>query len=224
MKTGCSRTEAISPEGLRARWPRAWRALGLGADTALCEALLSRYQESHRAYHTLQHLGECLALLDREAVEAVHLAEIELALWFHDAIYDTQAADNEARSAAWAVTALRAQGAPAAVVQRVQDLIMATCHRASPAGLDAELLVDIDLAILGAEEARFWEFEAQVRQEYAWVPEAVFRQKRGEILQEFLGRAQLYSTPAIRTEREARARANLRAAISRLGDPAWKTP
>jgi predicted metal-dependent HD superfamily phosphohydrolase len=179
------------------------------------DALLARYSEPHRAYHTLQHLGECLALFDEVASLARHAAEIELALWFHDAIYDVPAVDNEARSADWAVSALRAAAAPATVAERVHALVMATRHAASPTpGTDEELLVDIDLSILGATPERFAEYETQIRREYAHVPEAEFWQRRKGILRAFLDRPAIYGTQPLHARFEAAARNNLRRAAA----------
>ncbi|HWA25203.1 MAG TPA: hypothetical protein VG734_05960, partial [Lacunisphaera sp.] len=81
---------------------------------------------------------------------------------------------------------------------------------------DAALLLDIDLAILGQPAERFWQYEAAIRQEYAWVPAVTFAEKRAEILRKFLERPALYQTPAFRTRYETTARANLKAAIERL--------
>ncbi|MGM9428974.1 MULTISPECIES: HD domain-containing protein [Burkholderiales] len=113
----------------------------------------------HRRYHSLQHLGECIAQLEGALDLAVHAGDVEIALWFHDAIYGLQAKDNEQRSADWAAGELTRSGAGEAQVRRVRALIMATCHTAKPADADQQLLVDIDLAILGAEPARFAEYE-----------------------------------------------------------------
>jgi len=143
-------------------------------------------------------------------------ADIELALWFHDAIYDVQGHDNEARSAHWAVQALVAGGVDAARCQRVHDLIMATCHTALPASPDQALLVDIDLAILGAPAARFAEYTRQISAEYAWVPPQVYAVKRRAVLQGFLDREQIYTTPVVAQRLAQRARANLARAISSL--------
>jgi hypothetical protein len=133
--------------------------LGARAPAGLFEALAARYAEPHRAYHTLQHLQECFAALDPVAGEAEHLAEVRLALWFHDAIYDTHAHDNEEASARWASDSLAEGGADRAAAERVRALILATKHDALPAAGDAQLLVDIDLSILGASDARFVEYE-----------------------------------------------------------------
>lgn len=198
---------------LETSWQRAWNHLGLQAPDGLRERLISAYQEPHRRYHSLQHLGECIAHVESALELAIHPGEVEIALWFHDAIYELQARDNEKRSADWAVDEMTRCGALAGQTQRVFALIMATCHTAMPVEPDQQLLVDIDLAILGADPARFAEYDAQVKAEYSWVPEAMYRVKRREVLQGFLDREVIYHTLYFRTRREQQARANLQAAI-----------
>ncbi|MFG6485535.1 N-methyl-D-aspartate receptor NMDAR2C subunit [Roseateles sp. BYS78W] len=200
-----------------ASWRAAWQALGGTGNDALHAALLSRYAEPHRAYHTQQHLAECLALFDEFRALAERPAEVEIALWFHDAVYDVHRHDNEAVSADWARTALLDAGASPDVAGRVAALVLATRHSAAPATVDEQLLVDIDLAILGAAPARFAEYEAQIRVEYGFVPPAVFKEKRGAILAGFLARPVLYGTAALHARFEAAARANLRQAIASPG-------
>ena len=197
-------------------WRDAWQALGVTAPAGLLDALVARYAEPHRAYHTLQHLRECFEALASGASLAEHLAEVQLALWFHDAIYDTRAQDNEEQSARWASESLAQAGAQEDAVARVHDLVMATKHAAVPTGRDAQLLVDVDLSILGAPEARFAEYERQVRREYAWVPEDGFRRARARVLESFLARPRIYSTRWFEQRLEERARANLSRSIEEL--------
>lgn len=205
----------MKPEALLANWTEAWRALGIEApDLALCAELQRRYGEPQRHYHTMQHLGECLAWFEREKALAEHPGEVAIALWFHDAIYDVHAHDNEARSADWAREALRAAGANEEAAERIHALVMATRHDAVPEGRDAELLIDIDLSILGAEPARFAEYERQVHAEYAFVPDEVRLPRRREILQRFLDRDAIYATPRMHALLEARARTNLQHSIA----------
>lgn len=199
-------------------WADTWRDLHLAApDDDTLASLLAHWAQAHRRYHTLQHLRECLALFDANRALARHPGEVALAVWFHDAVYDTGRHDNEAASADWAVRALAQAGAATEVVQRVHALIMATRHSQAPATPDERLLVDIDLAILGAAPARFDEYERQIRDEYGFVPEALFREKRGEVLRGFLERPTLFATPALSDRFEAAARANLARAIAALG-------
>lgn len=196
-------------------WQRVWHGLGVPApQTDLQTRLLACYAAPQRHYHSQQHLAECLAALETGLPLAQHPAEVEVALWFHDAVYDLHRSDNEQKSADWACEALQAAALPAALCQRVHDLVMATRHSAAPEGPDAQLLVDIDLGILAAPAARFAEYEQQIRSEYAFVPGWIFRRKRRAVLQSFLDRPQIYSTPVFHALHEAAARANLRAAVA----------
>lgn len=210
--------ETAGPDLLQASWRACWQALGAAGDgEALRQRLLAAWNEPQRKYHTRQHLGECLALFERCRPLAQQPAEVEMALWFHDAVYDLRGKDNEARSAAWAQAELQAAGVAPAAIGRIVAHIMATRHAALPVGTDQQLLVDIDLAILGAPRARFIEYEELVRAEYAWVPSWLFRRKRREILQQFLARRPLYHTPLLREEREQQARENLAYSMAALG-------
>jgi len=139
--------------------------------------------------------------------------ELVLALWFHDAIYDTTRSDNELRSADWAHASIRKAGLPATVADRVHALVMTTRHDAVPQGIDAGILVDVDLWILGAPAARFDEYERQIRQEYHFIPEGIFQQKRLEILNGFMGRDRIFTTPVFFEHHEQQARENLRRSI-----------
>ena len=192
-------------------WQRAWHALTPSSvpDSALYAQLIQKYAEPQRHYHTLQHLAECIARLEPALGLCRHPGEVEIALWFHDAIYDIQGADNEGQSARWAVQALADAGVGAEATERVKNLVLATGHSALPATDDERLLVDVDLAILGAEPGRFEEYERQIRQEYSHVPDQLFREKRREILAQFLARPRLYATPYFFSALEARARDNI---------------
>lgn len=154
-----------------------------------------------------------MTLFDQVAHLAEHPGEAAIALWFHDAVYVPLARDNEARSATWACDALRTAGAAQAVIARVHALVMATAHHDAKADADSRLVIDIDLAILGAEPERFAQYEQQVRAEYAAVPAVVYQRKRNGIPSRFLARRVIYPTPELRDRLEAQARTNLRRAI-----------
>lgn len=199
-----------------AAWQRLWQELGAATiNGGLMNQLVAAYSEGHRHYHTLQHLRECLAHFDAAGPLARHPAQVELAIWFHDAIYEPQRSDNEARSAAWARDSVLAAGCADEVAQRVHALVMATQAHVAPADdPDAALLLDIDLAILGAAPARFAEYERQVRAEYAHVDDAAFQAGRQRVLAGFLERPRIYVTPVFHDALEARARENLQRVIA----------
>lgn len=195
------------------RWAELWRQLAGRPAPALYGELIAHYGEPRRKYHTARHLDECFEKFDEARELATHPAEVELALWFHDAIYDTRRQDNERKSADWARASAMQAGVTGEAAARVHALVMATRHDAVPSGADAELLVDVDLSILGAAPERFDEYERQIREEYAWVPAFVFRRKRAKILQGFLARPAIFSTALFRDRYEQRARANLKRSL-----------
>lgn len=200
------------------RWVAAWADLGVMPPPAgVIEALIAAYAEPHRAYHNQRHLSECLTHLGSVRALLHRPAEVELAAWFHDAIYDTKAHDNEQQSAEWAARTLRDAGQPESTARSVHDLIMATKHDGSPESHDAQYLVDADLAILGANPPRFDEYEEEVRREYSWVDEDAFRAGRTRVLQMFQARHSIYTTEEFRLRFEDPARANLRRSLARLG-------
>lgn len=199
-------------------WRRSWRELGQpAADEGLFRRLVDCWSEPHRHYHTLQHLGECLDLFEKVRACAQRPGEIELALWFHDAFYDPKRDDNEERSAQWARDSVLEAGVPADIADRLHALVLATRHEAVPEDVDAQLLVDVDLAILGSDPARFDESDEQIRLEYAHVPEAEYRAGRRRVLGDFLARPRLYSTDYFYSRYERQARENLSRTLARLG-------
>jgi predicted metal-dependent HD superfamily phosphohydrolase len=205
-----------APAPLRAQWQRTWRELGAVPDPNLFERLLAAWGEPLRHYHTLQHLQECLGHFEPARGHALHPGEASLALWFHDAMYDARRHDNEQRSADWVRECLLAACAGSDRADRVHALVMATRHDAAPLTGDAALVVDVDLAILGAPRERFDEYERQVRLEYAHVESAAYRAGRGRILRGLLARPAIYSTPSFRERFEAAARANLAHSLAQL--------
>jgi predicted metal-dependent HD superfamily phosphohydrolase len=198
-------------------WRRLWGELGAREiNGGLFNQLVAAYSEQHRHYHTLQHLRECLANFDAAGSLARHPAEVELALWFHDAVYEPQRDDNEERSADWAQRSVAAGGCEPAIGERVRALVLTTKGHAVSDDPDTQLLLDIDLAILGASADRFAEYERQIRAEYAHVPADAYRSGRTRVLQGFLQRPHIYGTAAYRDALEQRARANLGKALADL--------
>jgi len=196
------------------RWLALWPGDATGGH-AVYRDLAARYAEPHRAYHTLDHVADCLHRLDEVRPLLARPDEAEWAIWFHDAVYDPRRADNEERSAQLAVDTLHAAGVGEDRTGCVAELIRQTAHRAADLSGDAALVCDVDLAILGAERAAFDAYDAAIRQEYAWVPDDIFRRERARVLAGFLARPRIYQTPYFVDALEQPARANLSAAIRR---------
>lgn len=171
--------------------------------------LIAAYSEKQRAYHTLQHLYECLVLLDSIRSDLKDAYSVELALWFHDAIYDPQAKDNELKSAEL-FEKYMAQDLSVEIVEKIKRWIIATQKHEAMDELDLQFLLDIDLAILAASPERFEEYEKQIQQEYAWVESEIYSIKRKEVLAHFYQTESLYQTEYFQQNFEQRAKVNLR--------------
>ena len=182
----------------------------------LFEQLLSAYTQPNRHYHNAGHVGDCLELFDSARQLATQPGELEAAIWFHDAVYESRAEDNELRSAEWAEQGLVEAGVAEECVRRIGQLVLATKHEATPNLADSKLMVDIDLSILGRNSERFDEYDLAIRREFEWVPDGQYRPARAAVLRSFLDRAQIYSTSEFRQRFETTARANLTRAIRRL--------
>ena len=193
------------------------RRLGVPAGTTMFERLQSAYSESHRHYHTLEHIGACLDLHDEYRSLADNEDSVETAIWFHDIVYKTRSGKNEEESAEVARSFLLESGVDQNFADGVAELILVTKHDAPVIGQDAGLLVDIDLAILGESGPTFWRFEENVRKEYQWVPLFLYKKERVKILRSFLDRDRIYNCAVFRERFESRARENLEQAIAKLG-------
>ena len=187
------------------RWNRRFPRLhGLGAE------LLIRWQEPHRCSHDPRHLAERLQALDRLAGGDVE----ELALWFHDAVYQGRRGSDERSSARLARQLLGEEGERAGVVDEVARLVRVTeHHRPWPSDSAAQRVSDADLAIFGARAERYRESVADLRRENAGVPDDQWRLIRLWHLRGLQRRGVIYATPRARALWQARAEANIAAEL-----------
>jgi predicted metal-dependent HD superfamily phosphohydrolase len=199
------------------KWLLWWGHTGAeGNPNIPFDDLRFRYDEPHRAYHVMSHIEQCLEEFSEARRLAVNRYAVELAIWYHDAVYDPQSNVNEVRSAMLAKIMMQHAQLSEGFQQAVADLILATKHTVPPVHPDAQLLVDIDLSILGQSQEKFEEYEKQIRKEYAWVPRKVFARKRARILRRIAARRPIYSTDFFRKKYEAQAKRNLARSITRL--------
>lgn len=198
------------------RWQSLMKSFGLAENQSTYKDLVAAYSENHRRYHTVEHVSACLKYFDRCKKYSVEPEEIELALWFHDAIYRPFSNHNEKDSAEWAERFLRSRAVEEAKIARIYRLIMVTEHNAPTQTKDESILVDIDLSILGSSPEHYAEFESAVRFEYRKVPMLIYKKKRIEILSGFLAKQKIYQNEPFASLLEGQARINLAGAISQL--------
>jgi predicted metal-dependent HD superfamily phosphohydrolase len=205
----------VSP-ARRARWQALWSRLGAPGSSGDLASLEQQYATPGRHYHTLDHLDAVLRTFDTLGGIASHPDEAELALWFHDVIWEALADDCEERSAAWGRDVMTRAGLDRDQHHRVEQLILETRHLpVASVDDDAAVVRDADLAILAAPPDVFAGYEQAIRREYAMVRDQEFRAGRARILSGFASREPLFFT-SIMQEYAGAARANLGAAIARL--------
>ncbi|WP_394748684.1 HD domain-containing protein [Spongiimicrobium salis] len=198
------------------RWLALMDVFGFSENQSVFKELLALYSEKHRAYHNTTHINDCLQQLDAITSFLPFKKEMELALWFHDCIYNPYGKDNELKSAEKAKQFLLSQQAKPETIRCIWDMIMTTLHNGIPKNDAEALLVDIDLSILGSESAVYESYTAKIREEYKSVPGFLYRKKRKEILHLFLKKKRIYHTAIYYEGMEVRARNNISAEIMLL--------
>ena len=187
----------------------------------LLEGLRTRYAEPQRHYHTWSHIEATLKHFRRWEDEFHHPEPVLWALYWHDAVYDPLAQDNEEQSAQLLEREASGHLTPEDTAFAAK-MIRATAEHVVPPGLNAQdtadlaLFLDLDLFILGAPKSVYDRYEADIRAEYAFMPDDAFRTARTATLQGFLSRERLYFTQQAHREWEETARANLERAIAVL--------
>ncbi|WP_157944531.1 HD domain-containing protein [Mangrovicella endophytica] len=205
---------------IRQRFQVLWHGVADGADAeAVWQALDAGYGSAGRHYHDWRHVA---ALLSGHAAVRTHpdfarlpADAIDLAIVFHDAVYDPARSDNEALSAAM-LSDCAGASRDCDTVRAASAMILATATHAASGDPSTQLLLDLDLAILGAPRGDYIAYAAAIRQEYAAVPEDAWRIGRSAVLERFLARPRLYQTRHFGALLEAAARANLAAELSQL--------
>ncbi len=211
---------------MQSRFTALWSRLGVSApgldDSAA--GLLNAYSEPSRHYHSAAHLADVLEKLDwaktalqesgelgmMTPAEAAKMFDvIELSLWYHDAVYDAKAKDNEAKSRDWFLADAKKFGLGDDVAKDVAALIDLTAHHKEARTLPERIMTDCDLAILGAPPAAFKKYDDDIRKEYAHVPPLVYAPARQKVMAGFLNQPFIFKTEAFRKVYEAPAKRNL---------------
>lgn len=172
------------------------------------------YSEPHRRYHTWRHIEECRQLLreiqqepDALLPKEYHL--VDTALLWHDIVYDPRAefGRNELHSALFAY-----ENADIPENQRqelVRLILLTTGHKTAVGDPLGQLVVSIDLAILGSDPVRYAEYAADIRAEYAHVSDWEFAKHRSKFLLGMASQPVLYPRPDFERRFGGQARKNM---------------
>ncbi len=221
--------------GLKSRWVRLCSRLSGSSDPpGVCGLLFTgldrRYRSQNRHYHTWEHIRSCLVHFDEFAdSEVIEEPEaLETAIWFHDAIYEPGAKDNEEKSASFLLTQGGDAGIASDLLERAAKLIRATDHIRSGGSAaddhDSATIGDIDLAILGAPRKRYERYRRAIRREYRFLDGNDFSRRRSEFLRSMLASKRIYSTDFFYNRYEEPARGNIAYELEHLAGKGQRTP
>ena len=187
------------------------------AKTWAFDEIIAAHSQPHRRYHGVGHLEALFALLDEHAKSVVEPLSLHFGVWWHDVVYEPQASDNEARSAALARVRLTELGAASDLIECVDMLILATRnHWEAPAMGDGDYFLDADIAILGAPPSVYDRYADDVRSEYSFAPDPMYRAGRSRFLSGAIERQRLFRKPEFEAAYGSAARKNMRRELSRL--------
>jgi predicted metal-dependent HD superfamily phosphohydrolase len=174
--------------------------------------LTKAYSEKGRHYHNLQHILNMLNGAEAHKALASDHDALCFAIWYHDLVYNPMKGNNEELSADEAGKALKKLGLDAERIEKVQYMILRTKKHTEwkdDDDADISLLLDLDLAILGASPEKYEEYKKQVREEYRMVPGFMYRKGRKSVLQQFFTAPHIYRLEVFREKLEENARNNL---------------
>jgi predicted metal-dependent HD superfamily phosphohydrolase len=207
-------------ESLKLRWENLLLKFGIEQQTArlLYADWSNLYSRPDRHYHTLDHIQHFLAEVDALSARAKNLEAIEFAALLHDVIYDAKAKDNEEKSAEYAESILNNLDIPREVIDKVTRLILKTkTHQITEDDdIDTKIMLDADLAILGAEDDAYRRYAQAIRLEYAWVSDQDYRYGRTQFLQSLLKRQKIYQLEEMFEKLETKARQNIQQEIDAI--------
>jgi predicted metal-dependent HD superfamily phosphohydrolase len=202
---------------LHSRWISLFKDVGAEGDpTKYFRLLRNKYTEPYRHFHNLSHVEHCLGEYDGCKDLLKKPKEVEMAIWFHDLVYDIGSKDNEFKSAELAKRSIKEMSLTNTFGKTVGELIMVTLHKSEPKTSDGMYMADIDVSGLGGKPEVYERGEEGIRKEYASIPDDVFNPGRAQILKSFLSRPSIYYTNWFRNKYENMARQNLERTVARL--------
>lgn len=199
---------------MKNKFEKLWHQIGAQSDPGPeFDFLCKSYTQPGRYYHNLNHIEACLKDF-RDVSDITDTPElVELAIWYHDVVYDVNRSDNEQKSAEIAAEVCLRGNLSGDFAQQVFDLILATKHDRAAASVNEKMIIDADLAILGKPAAEYDIYEKAIRKEYAHVPDADFRNGRSAVLSSFLEKPAIYSLEFFLAKYQDQAMENIQKAI-----------
>lgn len=185
---------------------------GLVRNGQSTDGLLEAYSEPHRRYHTLDHIDDMLASVAEMSASydlpSHKSLSLELAVWYHDFVYEVGSVDNEVDSAKIALARTNRAS--------VFDAIVRTATHDRPETFWGACLLDADLKGLGSSPLEYLDNRDRIKAEYGpLLPFESWVRGRVAFLTSYLDRPFLFHT-SWGARFEARARENMKEELSNL--------
>ncbi|NJL61457.1 MAG: hypothetical protein HC903_06035 [Methylacidiphilales bacterium] len=200
-------------------WQQLLKFMGINDEVTIKKTftlIVDNYSSLGRYYHNLEHIEQVLITIELLKKNTNFSQSVDLAAWFHDIIYDSQAQDNEERSAEYGRKLLIPLNIDDDIIDNTCRLILNTkYHKAEINDFDSYVLLDADLSILGSNLEEYHNYSKAIRQEYSWVADEKYIASRKVILESFLQR-RIFFTDELFNRLEFAARENIQAEIKFL--------
>jgi len=169
----------------------------------------SNYSSSRRFYHTLTHLDNLVEELLPVKNQIEDWQTVILSVAYHDIIYNPLKKDNEERSAALAYDRLTQLGLPENQKEKCRQQIVSTKMHEANDNSDTNYFTDADLSILGSDPNSYFKYAGQIRKEYRYFPDVLYKPGRKKVLMEFLKMKSIFKTKYFRDRYEEQAKINI---------------
>ncbi|MCP4136251.1 MAG: hypothetical protein GY754_35100 [bacterium] len=176
------------------------------------DEIVEEHSAKGRHYHTLEHISAMLTLVSEFSERVSNYNSLRFAIWYHDIVYNPFKKDNEALSAEKAKDHAGLLRLPEEMKHAIVSLILCTAGHTlvkEEDDFDTRLMVDSDLAILGAHRDEYEGYAKKIRKEYQLIPGFIYKKKRKALLEQFIEIPVLYKTTELRARFEERARENI---------------
>ena len=160
----------------------------------LWKEIKSNYSSSRRYYHNLAHLDNLIGRLSPVKNQIEDWQTLILSVAYHDIIYNPLKKDNEEKSAALAYDRLTQLKLPEDQKEKCKQQILSTKMHEVSDDLDTNFFTDADLSILGADKNSYFKYAEQVRKEYKYFPDFLYKPGRKKVLMEFLKMGSIFKT------------------------------
>jgi predicted metal-dependent HD superfamily phosphohydrolase len=175
----------------------------------LWKEIETAYSDPARYYHNLTHLDHIALQLGEVKDKLNNWLVIVLSVAYHDIVYNTIKQDNEEKSADLAFARLGTAGLPRQQAEQCRHYIVATKSHELSSDTDCNYFTDADLAILGADDHSYKQYSRQIRKEYKYYPDFLYRVGRRKVLTHFLNKDKIFKTSYFQNKYEEKARANI---------------